>query len=213
MGVSSFFKGRNKGEDKFVKLLTKQSEITVSGLRLLEEWVKAPRVESEAVEQMRDKELRADEIRRILIDELHNTFITPFDREDIFMLSLYIDDVLDYAYTTAEGMRLLDIDADDYLTEMVKLIREGTEELELAIKRLVNNPRVAGDHGRRAKKIENEVDNLYRVAISDLFKKAKDFKPLMAMLRRREIYRHASNMADQVDHAADVVGMVVMKLT
>ncbi|MEA3351795.1 MAG: DUF47 family protein [Chloroflexota bacterium] len=212
MGVSGVFK-RGQTEDKFVSLLIEQSEITAAGLRLLEEWVMAPRVKSEAVEQMRVKELEADEVRRILIDELHNTFITPFDREDIFMLSLYIDDVLDYAYTTAEGMRLLDVDADEHLTEMVKHICEAVEELELAIKRLSANPRVAGDHARRAKKMENEVDHLYRVAIADLFKKAKDFKPLMIMLRRREIYRHASNMADQADRAADVLGMLVMKLT
>jgi len=212
MGISGVFK-RGQKEDKFVSLLIRQSEITASGLRLLEEWVSAPKVESKAVEQMRVKELEADEIRRILIDELHNTFITPFDREDIFSLSLYIDDVLDYAYTTVEEMRLLNIDADEYLTEMVKYTREATEELEFAIKRLSANPRVAGDHARRAKKMENEVDHLYRVAIGELFTKAKDFKPLMAMLRRREIYRHVSNMADQADKAADIMGMVVMKLT
>ncbi len=212
MGISGVFK-RGQKEDKFVTLLIQQSEITAAGLRLLEEWVSAPKVESKAVEQMRVKELEADEIRRILIDELHNTFITPFDREDIFMLSLYFDDVLDYAFTTAEEMRLLNIDADEHLTEMVKYTREATEELEFAIKRLSANPRVAGDHARRAKKLENEVDHLYRVAIGELFTKAKDFKPLMAMLRRREIYRHVSNMADQADKAADIMGMVVMKLT
>lgn len=212
MGVSGIFR-RGQKEDKFVSLLIEQSEITAAGLRLLEEWVKAPKVESQAVEQMRIKEIEADEVRRILIDELHNTFITPFDREDIFMLSLYIDDVLDYAYSTAEEMLMLGIEADDHLTEMIKLIREATEELELAMKRLIANPRVAGDHGRRAKKLENEVDHLYRIAISELFKKAKDFKPLMVMLRRREVYRHVSDMADQADHAADVVGMLVMKLT
>jgi predicted phosphate transport protein (TIGR00153 family) len=212
MGISGVFK-RGQKEDKFVGLLIEQSEITAAGLRLLEEWVSAPKVKNEAVEQMRVKELEADEIRRILIDELHNTFITPFDREDIFMLSLYFDDVLDYAYTTIEEMRLLGIDADEHLTEMVKYCRIATEELELAIKRLSANPRVAGDHARRAKKMENEVDYLYRVAIGELFTKAKDFKPLMAMLRRREIYRHVSNMADQADKAADVMGMVVMKLT
>jgi hypothetical protein len=212
MGISGVFK-RGQKEDKFVGLLIQQSEITAAGLRLLEEWVGAPMINSEAVEQMRVKELEADEVRRILIDELHNTFITPFDREDIFMLSLYLDDVLDYAYTTAEEMSLLEIDADEHLTEMVRYNREATEELELAIKRLSANPRVAGDHARRAKKLENEVDHLYRVAIGELFTKAKDFKPLMAMLRRREIYRHVSNMADQADKAADVLGMVVMKLT
>lgn len=212
MGISGVFK-RGQKEDKFVKLLIEQSEITAAGLRLLEEWVGAPKVKGEAVEQMRVKELEADEIRRILIDELHNTFITPFDREDIFMLSLYIDDVLDYAYSTVEEMRLLGIDADDHLSQMVKYTREASEELAFAIKRLSANPRVAGDHARRAKKLENEVDHLYRVAIGDLFTKAKDFKPLMVMLRRREIYRHVSNMADQADKAADIMGMVVMKLT
>jgi len=212
MGISGVFK-RGQKEDRFVGLLIEQIEITADGLRLLEEWLGAPKVKNEAVEQMRVKEMEADEIRRILIDELHNTFITPFDREDIFMLSLYFDDVLDYAYTTIEEMRLLNIEADEHLTEMVKYCRIATEELELAIKRLSGNPRVAGDHARRAKKMENEVDHLYRVAIGELFTKAKDFKPLMVMLRRREIYRHVSNMADQADKAADVMGMVVMKLT
>lgn len=212
MGIPGVFR-RGQKEDKFVRLLIEQSEITAAGLRLLEDWVSAPKVKDEAVEEMRVKELEADEIRRILIDELHNTFITPFDREDIFMLSLYIDDVLDYAYTTIEEMRLLGIDADDHLSQMVKCTREAAEELAFAIKRLSANPRVAGDHARRAKKLENEVDHLYRVAIGDLFTKAKDFKPLMVMLRRREIYRHVSNMADQADKAADVMGMVVMKLT
>ena len=66
MGISGVFK-RGQKQDKFVSLLIEQAEITVAGLRLLEEWVKAPKVESEAVEQMRVKELQADEVRRILI--------------------------------------------------------------------------------------------------------------------------------------------------
>jgi predicted phosphate transport protein (TIGR00153 family) len=211
MGVSGIFK-RGQKQDKFVSLLIDQSEITSAGLRLLEDWVSAPKVKSKAVDQMREKELGADEIRRILIDELHNTFVTPFDREDIFMLSLYFDDIMDYAFTTAEAMRLLHVDADEHLTQMVAYCREATEELEMAVKRLSSNPRVAGDHARRAKKMENEVDHLYRVAIGELFTAANDFDPLMLMLRRREVYRHVSNMADQADKAADIMGMLVMKL-
>ena len=83
----------------------------------------------------------------------------------------------------------------------------------MAMHRLSANPRVAGDHARRAKKLENEVDHLYRVAVAELFTKAKDFKQLLAMLRRREVYRHVSNMSDRADAAANVFGMVVMKLT
>lgn len=212
MGVTGFFK-RGPKEDKFLSLLISQSEITVEGLRLLEKWLRKDQLKDKAVDQMRKKEIEADEIRRILIDELHNTFITPLDREDLFMLSLYIDDILDYGYTTIEEMTLLGIDADEHLLTMVQLCREATEELEFAFQRLHENPRVAGDHARRAKKIENEVEHLYKVAISDLFTKAKDFEHLMIMLRRREVYRHVSNMADQADYAADIIGIVVMKLT
>lgn len=212
MGISGVFK-RGQKEDKFISLLIEQSEVTADGLRLLEGYVSAPKVESEAIEQMRVKELEGDEIRRILIDELHSTFITPLDREDIFTLSLYIDDILDYAYSTIREIEVLDIQVDDHLVNMIKLDREAAEEIALAIQRLTANPRVAGEHARRAKKLENEVEDVYRVAISELFKKAKDFKPLMVMLRRREVYRHVSNMADRANDAADVIGIVVMKLT
>jgi uncharacterized protein Yka (UPF0111/DUF47 family) len=210
MGISGILRRAHK-EDKFIHLLIEQSEITVEGLRLLEQFITAAEAGREPVEQMRRKEVEADEIRRILIDELHKTFITPLDREDIFMLSLYIDDILDYAYTTIDEIDLLEIEIDEYLVSMVQFNREAAEEIALAIQRLSANPRVAGEHARRAKKLENEVEQLYRHAIGDLFRRAKDFKPLMTMLRRREVYRHVSNMADRANDAADVIGMVVMK--
>jgi uncharacterized protein Yka (UPF0111/DUF47 family) len=212
MGIANIFK-RGKREDKFVCLLIEQTHITVEGLRLLEKWLGKSELKDKAIDQMRNKEVEADEVRRILIDELHNTFITPLDREDIFMISLYVDDILDYCYTTVEEMQLLGVDADEYLMDMVKLTREATEELAMSFNTIFSNPRVSGEHARRAKKIENEVEHLYRVAVGDLINKVKDFKSLRDKLGRREVYRHVSNMADQADKAADILGMVVMKLT
>ncbi len=202
---------KNKKEDKFVNLLIEQAEVTVEGMKLLETCILKP--DEDGIEKIRAKEYEADEIRRVLIDELHNTFITPFDREDIFDLSLNIDDMLDYALTTIREMDLLKIDADDYLIKMITLIRQEAEELAMAMHRLAANPRVAGQHAQRAKKLESEVEDTYRIAIAELFTKAKDFKPLMMMLRRREVYRHVANMSDKANAAADVFGMVVMKLT
>ncbi len=208
MGISVFNRPK---EDKFIALLIEQSELTVEGLVLLEKCVKSP--SKEDVDEIRRKEYEADEVRRILIDELHNTFVTPFDREDIFNLSLHIDEMVDYALSTIEEVDLLNVKADDYLQQMVNLNRQAAEELSMAMHRLSKNPRVAGDHARRARKIENEVDRLYRHAIADLFTKAKDFKQMMVMLRKREVYRHVSNMSDRASAAANVIGMVVMKLT
>lgn len=201
----------NKKEDKFVSLLIEQAEVTVEGLKLLETCIL--QLDETSIDQIRAKEYEADEIRRVLIDELHNTFVTPFDREDIFNLSLNIDDMLDYALTTIQEMNLLGVEADEHLTYMVSLIRQEAEELAMAMRRLVANPRVAGQHAQRAKKLESEVEDTYRRAIAELFTKAKDFKPLMLMLRRREVYRHVANMSDKANAAADVFGMVVMKLT
>jgi uncharacterized protein Yka (UPF0111/DUF47 family) len=209
MGFLDFF--RSKNEDSFISLLIQQAEVTVDGIKLLQACIEKP--DKDSIEQIRAKEYEADEIRRILIDELHNTFITPIDREDIFNLSLNIDEMIDYALTTVEEMNLLGVDADEHLTQMVELVKQEAEELAMAMHRLQANPRVAGQHAQRAKKIANEVGHLYRLAIADLFTKAKDFKPLMAMLRRREVYRHVANMSEKADDAADVVGMVVMKLT
>jgi len=203
---------KSKKEDKFVKLLIEQAEVTVEGMTLLEKCILAPE-EDESLHQIEEKEYQADEVRRVLIDELHNTFVTPFDREDIFNLSLNVDDMLDYALTTIQEMRLLEIDADEHLQKMVNLIRQEAEELAMAMHRLSGNPRVAGQHAQRAKKLESEVEHIYRTAVAELFTKAKDFKPLMVMLRRREVYRHVANMSDRANAAADVVGMVVMKLT
>ena len=212
MGVAQVFK-RGQKEDKFVRLLVDQGQATVEGLRLLEKWVKKDPLAEKAVEQIRRKESEADEIRRILIDELHNTFITPLDREDIFKLSLHIDDMLDYAYSAVEEMQLLEIDIDPHLIQMVTYIREAAEEIWLAVQRLSANPRVAADHAYRARKLENQVEHQYRVAISELYKRTKNVEQVMDVFRRREIYRHITNMADRVNQAADVLGMIVMKIT
>jgi len=72
MGVAGIFK-RGPREDKFVGLLIEQSQITVEGLRLLEKWLSKSELKDKAIDQMRAKEIEADEVRRILIDELHNT--------------------------------------------------------------------------------------------------------------------------------------------
>jgi uncharacterized protein Yka (UPF0111/DUF47 family) len=72
-------------------------------------------------------EKEADEVRRILIDELNQTFVTPIDREDIFALSRAIDDILDYAYSTVDEMVVLQVKLNSFLQQMVLLFRDAVE--------------------------------------------------------------------------------------
>ncbi len=203
--------GSGHRENNFIRLLREQAEVLQRGALALERFVIDNNTQDAEIVELSEKE--GDELRRLLIDELHKTFVTPFDREDIFELSLYLDDVLDYCYTTILEMRLLNVHTDDYLREMVARVREAGDELLLAMQRLEKNPMVALDHSRRAKHRENQVEKLYRQAISDLFHGPEDVHHVMMMLRTREVYRHISNAADQADQAANVIGKIVMKMT
>jgi hypothetical protein len=208
VGLKQFFKPR---QDKFLQRLIEQAEITLHGMDVLESYMKK-RSEKHAA-SVRQAEKEGDEIRRILIDDLNRTFVTPIDREDIFALSRAIDDVMDYAYTTVEEMEVLDVEPNDYLRRMVSLLQDAAEEIHLAMLRLKENPGVAAEHATRAKALENRVERVYREAVADLFSGPEDVHHVMEMLKLRELYRHLSNCADRGDEAANVIHDIVVKMT
>ena len=176
---------------------------------MLLQYVQEP--DRELARRLTAEEKEADEVRRILIDELNRTFITPIDREDIFALSLTIDDVLDDADTTLEEMELLEIEPTPFLERMVSLLSEAAVEIHRAVVRLEDHPNVANDHAVRAKALENRMESVYREAISDLFHLPRDVDHIVEMLKLREVYRHLSNAADRGDQAANVIGDIVVK--
>jgi len=198
-----------KKTDRFTELLLKQAEFSFEGMKLLLQYVKNP--DDALARQVSDMEGQADEVRRILIDELNRTFVTPMDREDIFALSGSVDDVLDYAYTTVEEMMLLNVKPNAYIERMVSLMTDAARELLNAISRLEDHPNVASDHAVRAKALENRMETVYRDAIADLFKSPRDMDHVVEMFKLREIYRHLSNAADRGDAAANVIADIVVK--
>ncbi|MCK4693661.1 MAG: DUF47 family protein [Anaerolineales bacterium] len=198
-----------KKPNRFLELLVKQAEFTVEGMQALLEYVKEP--SEEVAQQVTQIEKEADEVRRILIDELNRTFVTPIDREDIFALSLTIDDVLDYAESTVEEMYLLDVKPNAYIERMVSLLTDAAREIYMGVIRLEDHPNVATDHSVRAKALENRMETVYREAIANLFQMPRDIDHVVEMLKLREIYRHLSNAADRGDAAANVIGDIVVK--
>jgi hypothetical protein len=201
--------GRKK-QNRFLELLIKQAEFAIEGMQMLLAYVKEPN--EGLAQKVTHIEKDADEVRRILIDELNRTFVTPFDREDIFALSLTIDDVLDYANTTVEEMYLLDVTPNAYIERMVSLLTDAAREIYLGVMRLEDHPNVANDHAVRAKALENRVETVYREAIAELFRMPRDIDHVVEMLKLREIYRHLSNAADRGDQAANVIGDIVVKM-
>jgi len=209
MSIWKIFKPK---PNKFILLLEEQANLTVKGLELLKQYLENE--DTVLAKQISATEKEADEVRRVLIEELMRTFITPFDREDIFSLSREIDDVLDYTNTTVDEMEILDVSSTPYMQRMASLLYEAALEVDLAVQRLQDNHlSVANDHAQRAKALENRVETVYREAIADLFRGSKDVKHVMTMLKVREIYRHLSNAADRQDTAANVISDIIMKMS
>ncbi len=206
--LSSLFKPR---QDNFVKLLIEQAEYAVQGLEALLKYVRDS--DEEAAETVRRVEKQADETRRILVEELNHTFVTPMDREDIFALSRAVDDILDYAYSTVDEMQVLHVTPNIYLERMVSLLRDAASEVHMAMLRLKDHPGVATDHAQRAKALENRVESVYREAIAALFEGPAEPEHIVEMLKLREIYRHLSNAADRGDEAANIISDIVIKIT
>ena len=206
--LQRFFKPQ---PDRFIQLLIQQADHTVEGMEALQEYMDDPCKERAQVVTRLEKE--ADEVRRILIDELNRTFVTPIDREDIFALSRAIDDIIDYGYTTVGEMDILKVEPNDYLRRMTSLLCDAAREIYMGMLRLADHPGVAEDHAVRAKALENRVETVYREALADLFNQPQDVEHIVEMLKLREIYRHMSNAADRGDEAANVLSDIVVKMT
>ena len=204
------FKIFKKRQNIFLKLIHDQAALTVAGLDALKSFMEG---QEGAGAELTKKEKEADEVRRILIYELNKTFITPFDREDIFALSRAIDDVLDYAYSTLNEMEILKVKPTQFMVRIASLLRDAAFELLQAVDRLGDHPGVASEHAQRAKALENKIEDVYREALADLFHGAEDTKHIMKMLKQREVYRHLSNAADRGDEAANVIADIVVKIT
>jgi predicted phosphate transport protein (TIGR00153 family) len=199
-----------KRQNIFLKLIHDQAFLTLEGLEALNTYMHSQ--DSEAAKTLAIKEKEADEARRILIFELNKTFVTPFDREDIFALSRTIDDVLDYANSTITEMEVLRVKPTPHMQRIASLLRDAASELLQAVDRLEQHPGVANEHAQRAKALENRIEDVYREALADLFSGGEEIKQVVKMLKCREVYRHLSNAADRGDEAANVIADIVVKV-
>jgi uncharacterized protein len=198
--IKRFLKPR---QSNFQQLLVKQGEFAITAVEALQAYLKKPN-EKRSV-QARQVEKEADEIYRILIHELEDTFVTPLDREDIFALSRALDNFIDYVYDTVEELVIFELEPSQPVMEISNMLLQMANEIHLSMMRLQDHPRVANEHARRIKRLENEVEFAYRHSLAELFQGAEDVNHIMFILKSREVLRHLSNAADMGDKAADIV--------
>jgi uncharacterized protein len=166
----------------------------------------------------RDVDKKVDEIRRIehvgdemthsIMRKLNQTFITPFDREDLYKLASSLDDVLDFL--NASGARIVMyriINPPPEAGVLARLILAQSEELAKAVSLLEKNGDVLV-HCVEINRLENEADQVSRAAIARLFDHEKD--PI-TLIKTKELLEFLETATDRAEDVADVLETVVLK--
>lgn len=206
-----WFKNRFSSDKKgFIDLLIDQAHYAPIIVEALEEYLADPG--KPARKNAKQVERDADEAQRILVYELNERFVTPLDREDIHALSRSLDNFIDYVYTTVDELRIFKLDPTPELNQFAELLRDMAQGMLLATERLSDHSGVATQHARNIKKLENQIEDLYRRTLARLFDGTETVPELVVMLKMREVVRHISNAADQGVIFADTIMDINIKV-
>jgi predicted phosphate transport protein (TIGR00153 family) len=195
-------------EAKFFRMFAEVSQNLTEGTRLLHDILKNPAGMEPRLDQLQEIEHRGDDMTHAIITRLNQTFITPFDREDIHRLTSSLDDVLDFVNAAGVRLRLYKIDAPPPVAaELAALIVQQSEELAQGVSLLEKNQLVL-EHCVEVNRLENEADRVSRKAIADLFDYEKD--PIR-LIKIKELYEVLENATDKAEDAANVLEAVALK--
>ncbi len=200
---------RRKNGTDFYQLLLAHAEKVYEAYTTLVRSLEAG--DGASTERIYFLEREADDLRRVLIDQLNRTLITPFDREDVFVLSRDIDEVIDAAQRTVEEIHIFNVRPNENLVAMARVLERGTLEILDALKNMKDHPMVALEHAKLAKATENQIHHIYLTSLAALYDDPDNSAGYM--LKMREIYRHLNRSADSCDEAANIISDIIIKMS
>jgi len=201
---------RPKGE-KFFDLFEQGAANLVETAKVFHELMEKWEDVGEKVKEITDLEHNGDELTHTIIANLHSTFFTPLDREDITSLSEALDDVVDFIKKAADDMLVYRVKCPTTsAVELSAIILEAALELKKAIpnlrrRRMMNNVRPSCIELHR---LENEADRVHRQALCALFDEKID---VYDVIKWREIYEHMETATDRCEDVANVLEGVALK--
>ena len=158
--------------------------------------------------KMKPLELRCDETAAKITKRLNKTYITPFDREDIFALIKRLDDISDMLLGATVRVETFHIEKKiDYADKLALIIRAQVKELGVAIQDLkvkrVNELKAVKD-------LEVEADKVYQQATKELFENEKD---AIELIKKKEIIDLLERTSDRCQSTANVILSIFLKNT
>lgn len=198
-------------EVKFFDLIEASAQNMVKTARGLKELVDSWDNVGQKVAAIAELEHCGDAITHELVAQLHRTFVTPFDREDIALLAETMDDVTDFIYAAANAMFIYKIDGStERARELAAVMVQAATEIEKAVPHLRNRAELQEvlPHCVELNRLENVADSAYRSALGELFDDSVD---MAYIIKWREIYEHMESVADRCEDVANVLEGVALK--
>lgn len=158
--------------------------------------------------RIKDVEHACDTLMHQITTKLNKSFITPFDREDIYTLAVALDDVCDYIDAGARAIVMYDIrETNDYIAKFADIIHQLSWQVHGAIS-MLSKPTDIKTYFVEIHRLENEADELYFKAIGDLFKNATD--PL-EVIKLKELFEILESATDRCESVANIIESIVLK--
>ncbi|HEX8978739.1 MAG TPA: DUF47 family protein [Parasulfuritortus sp.] len=190
----------------FFHLLSEQATQVTHTVNLLVDFMatSAP----EICRQIRKDEHAADTVKVQNLHTLNEAFATDIDREDIYRAIMDLDEIVNYCKDCVNEMEALAVTPDRYTYELAATLRDGCQTLATGFSKLGSQSAEAAIDADSARKSGRQMEKLYRKALAELFQ-GEDF---LNMLRRREIYQHLDRAGGKLEHCANTLHDIVVKI-
>ena len=198
-------------EQKFFDLFEESARNIIRASQALKEMIDSWQFIDSRVAEITELEHEGDSIAHQIISLLHRTFVTPFDREDIALLSHTLDDILDFIHAAADSMFIYKITSPTgRAKELADIILQGATEVDKAVRGLRHKSEFKHilESCVELNRLENMADRVYRAAIGELFENTED---IAEIIKWREIYEHLESATDRCEDVADVLEGVALK--
>lgn len=195
-------------DEKFYDLFRDQAKNIVSAAKLLVALFEDFRDVEKQVAEIKFIEHKGDQLTHGLMMKLNQTFITPFDREDIHALSSALDDVLDLVDAAAGRLVTYKVKAvTPGARQLSKVILHGTEIILQAVSQL-HKPQNILEYCEQLAMLEEEADRIKGECVARLF---EDSIEPIEIIKWKEIYEVLEATTDKCEDVADVLEAVVLK--
>lgn len=164
--------------------------------------------DAEIGKQIRKDEHAADTVKASNLHTLNEAFATDIDREDIYRSITDLDEIVNYCKDCVNEMEALKVTPDRYTYELAATLREGCQTLAAGFAKLGKDSIEVAIDADRARKFGRQMEKLYRRALADLFQGDN----YLDMMKRREIYQHLDRAGGRLEHCANTLHDIVVKI-